>query len=182
MIDDLDSLRKTTQLADGTKITIRPIHASDSKIEWDFVHNLSDQSKYMRFMSTVHDLSPSMLRYFTDIDLKKHMALIAVVLQNGQEHEIAVGRYFKYPHRSACEFALVVADEWQGKGIGYLIMAELIANARSRKIKTIEGEIFSLNKKMIKLVSDLGFKVSPVKGDAKVVKAILPLHEEGREK
>ena len=171
-------LKKTIQLEGGTKVMVRPIQPSDAEIEWNFVHKLSDQSKYLRFMSAVHDLTPSMLRYFTDIDLEKHMALIAVIEKNGKEAGIAVGRYFKYPDRSSCEFALVVADEWQGKGIGYQILSELIANARNRGIKLMEGEIFSLNKEMLTLVHDLGFKTSIESGDASLVRATLNLDSE----
>lgn len=162
---------------DGSKLTIRPIRPIDSEIEWDFVHRLSAQSKYLRFMTGLKDLSPSMLRYFTNIDFTKDMALIAVVNENGQERQVAVGRYFKYSQRPVCEFALVVADEWHDKGIGTVIMELLILDAQKKGYESMEGEILSSNSKMLQFVEHLGFTIKKSTDDASVRIATLVLQE-----
>ena len=160
---------------DGSKLTIRPILPTDSEIEWDFVHRLSAQSKYLRFMTGLKDLPPSMVRYFTNIDITKDMALIAVVNENGQERQIAVGRYFKYPDRPVCEFALVVADECHDKGSGTLIMKLLILDAKKKGYESMEGEILSTNTKMLQFVEHLGFTTKLDTDDARVTIATLVL-------
>ncbi|MEK6592438.1 MAG: N-acetyltransferase, partial [Pseudomonadota bacterium] len=80
-------------LADGTVVTLRPIRPGDAQIEAEFARNLSDESRYYRFMDTLRELSPQMLSYFTHVDYDRHMALIAVIDAGGQETEIAVARY-----------------------------------------------------------------------------------------
>ena len=70
-------LLQTWRSADGHNITLRPIRPEDAAIEQDFVKNLSDESKYSRFMNTLQELSQSMLIRFTQIDYDREMALIA---------------------------------------------------------------------------------------------------------
>ena len=89
-----NSLKISILQKDGSKLTIRPIRPIDSEIEWDFVHRLSAQSKYLRFMTGLKDLSPAMLRYFTNIDFSKDMALIAVVHAKGQERASCCWKVF----------------------------------------------------------------------------------------
>ena len=160
---------------DGTLITIRPIRPEDAAIEYDFVHQLSPRSKYLRFFSGLNELTPSMLTRFTHIDYQREMALIATLMKENQEVEIAVGRFVPYLGGKSCEFALVVGDEWQRHGIGYQIMQDLIKIGRARQFKTMKGLILSGNLEMLQLVKDLGFKITPVPGDAKVVEAVKEL-------
>jgi acetyltransferase len=85
--------RLSFPLKDSSLSTIRPISPNDAQIEWDFVHTLTTQSKHYRFMGGVKDLTQKELEYFTNIDFKKDMALIATVCPpNQNEKEIAVGR------------------------------------------------------------------------------------------
>ncbi|MCG5509668.1 bifunctional acetate--CoA ligase family protein/GNAT family N-acetyltransferase [Ectothiorhodospira lacustris] len=146
------------QLPDGVNLTIRPIRPEDAKIEQEFVRNLSPEARYFRFMQAVHELTPHMLVRFTQIDYDREMALIAVREQpDGSELQIAVARYTANPDQQSCEFGLVVADEWQGRGIGSHLMNELMDVARSRGLRTMEGEVLSQNTNMIALMHRLGF-------------------------
>jgi acetyltransferase len=146
------------QLPDGTEITIRPIRPEDAKIEKSFVEHLSPQTKYFRFLGAVQELTQAMLVRFTQIDYDREMAFIAALKNGLEEKEIAVGRYVTYPDGEACEFAIVVADEWQGKGIGHQIMLDLIRVAASKGLKKMVGDIFSENKGMIAMAQSLGFE------------------------
>ncbi|MDA8254936.1 MAG: bifunctional acetate--CoA ligase family protein/GNAT family N-acetyltransferase, partial [Betaproteobacteria bacterium] len=114
------------QLPDGIDITIRPIRPEDAEMVQEFVRNLSEETKYFRFMNTMHELSQTMLVRFTQIDYDREMALIAVTEENGKEVEIGVCRYAINPDGESCEFALVVSDQWQHKAIGHKLMAGLI--------------------------------------------------------
>jgi acetyltransferase len=158
------------QLPDGTNITIRPIRPEDAEIEREFVRNLSEEAKYFRFMDTIHELSEQMLARFTQLDYDREMALIALAEENGREVEIGVARYAINPDGESCEFALVVGDRWQHKAIGHRLMNSLMDAARGKGLKTIEGEVLASNRNMLKLVTSLGFTISPSEEDAAVKK------------
>jgi acetyltransferase len=168
-------LASSFQLADGRDIIIRPIRPEDAEIEDTFIRNLSSKSKYFRFMQSLQELTPEMLVRFTQIDYHREMALIATTEIDGSETEIAVGRYVTNPDGTSCEFALVVGDEWQRKGIGSRILNGLFEVAKSRGLRLIEGEVLSENTNMLSLVGKLGFSNQPCEDDAgiRVVNKIL---------
>ncbi len=163
------------QLPDGTDVTIRPIRPEDAKIEDDFVRNLSDQAKYFRFMQALHELTPTMLIRFTQIDYDREMAFIAVIHQDGKEIELGVARYAINPDGHTCEFAIVIADEWQHRGFGHKLMQSLMDAARARGLKLMQGEVLTNNSNMLKLVQKLGFemKVSPEDHNIMAVQKVL---------
>lgn len=152
-------LIKKATLADGVVITIRPIRPEDAQIEAEFVRNLSEESRYYRFMDTLRELSPQMLSHFTHVDYVRHMALIAVIGTGGRETEIAVARYIVTDDGTDCEFAIVVADAWQRKGIGSQLMQALIETARARGLRRMFGEVLTSNHKMLELMNRLGFQL-----------------------
>ncbi len=147
------------QLADGTNIKIRPIRPEDASIEQSFVRELSPQSKYFRFMQGLNELTQQMLVRFTQLDYSRELALIAVLETKDKETELGVARYVMNPDGDSCEFALVVADKWQNKGIGSRLMNALIDAARQRGIQRMEGEILANNQNMLKLTKNLGFSL-----------------------
>jgi acetyltransferase len=153
------------QLPDGTNMVMRPIRPEDAEIEDEFVRNLSPESKYFRFMRALHELTPEMLVRFTQIDYHREMAFIATTEIDGQEKEVAVGRYVTNPDGDSCEFALVVGDEWRGQGIGSRIMMGLMEVAKARGLRTMEGEILAENSNMLSLARKLGFAIRSVEDD-----------------
>jgi acetyltransferase len=149
------------QLPDGTDLVIRPIRPEDVELEQTFVRNLSEQTKYFRFMQSMSELSPQMLARFTQIDYNREMALIAVVPDSeSKEKQIGVSRYSINPDGRSCEFAIVVADEWQRQGIAHLLMQQLIATARNQGLQIMEGDVLSNNYDMLTLAEKLGFSIS----------------------
>jgi acetyltransferase len=145
-------------LPDGQTVTIRPIRPEDAQIEQEFVRKLSPESKYLRFMDTVRELTPAMLARFTQIDYSREMAFIAVLREGGAEREIGVCRYITNPDGESCEFALVVADEWQRHGLGRRMMNALIEVARARGLKQMIGHVLAQNTPMLAFVEQLGFE------------------------
>ncbi len=157
------------QLGDGKEVLIRPIRPEDAALEKDFVAALSDESKYFRFMRAVQELTPEMLVRFTQIDYDREMAFVAVYDLNGEEKEIGVARYIINPDRRSCEFAIVVADDWTKRGIGTQLLSRLIAVAKTRGMKLMEGEVLAENRPMIQLVKRLGFTVMQTLDDHTVM-------------
>jgi len=150
-------LVKNQQLADGTDIMIRPIRPEDAEMVQAFVRNLSRESRYMRFMQALRELTPNMLVRLTQIDYNREMAFVVLSRQNGEEVMAGVSRYSINPDQNSCEFALVIADEWQKRGLGGLLMQVLIEVARDRGITTIMGDVLATNAGMLKLMKRLGF-------------------------
>jgi len=147
------------QLADGVNIKIRPIRPEDALIEANFVRNLSPQAKYFRFMQGLNELTQEMLVRFTQLDYNRELALIAVLENEEKETQLGVARYVMQPDGQSCEFAIVVADDWQNKGLGSKLMNGLIQAARQQGIRVMDGEILSNNYNMLELVDSLGFSV-----------------------
>ena len=161
----------------GLVITIRPIRPEDAEMEQDFVKNLSDESKYYRFMDTLRELTQSMLVRFTQIDYDREMALVATLPEkDGKTVQIAVARYVTNPDGETVEFALAVADAWQKHGIGRKLMSALIESARLKGYRAIVGDVLSQNTKMFRLMGSLGFTIHPHPDDPAVKRVICSLH------
>jgi len=162
-------------LFDGSPVTIRPIRADDKPMEQDFVQHLSADSRYKRFMSTLKELPPGKLKYLTEIDYVRHLALVAVIHRDGQDIEIGVARYVAGPSGDECEFAIAIDDEWQGSGVAGILMLTLIDAARARGMKAMEAFILASNDKMIKFARQLGFEVRRDPDDAGMMHAVRAL-------
>jgi acetyltransferase len=153
------NLMERAQLPDGTDLVIRPIRPEDAEMEQQFVRGLSEQTKYFRFMQAIKELTPEMLVRFTQIDYDREMALIGVVTEEDGDVEVGVARYMSRPGGDACEFAIVVSDEWRGRGIGARLMRSLMQNARERGFRIMDGEVLTANTRMLALMQSLGFRI-----------------------
>jgi acetyltransferase len=163
------------QLPNGMDITIRPIRPEDANMEKDFVHRLSERSKYFRFMQSLQELTSEMIVRFTQIDYDREMAFVAVTEQENMPTELGVGRYIMNPDGHSVEFALVVSDDCQGQGIGARILTTLMQAAKYKGISLFEGEVLSVNKPMLSLVKKLGFSIETIAGDNEVVRVVKDL-------
>ncbi|MCG8370681.1 MAG: bifunctional acetate--CoA ligase family protein/GNAT family N-acetyltransferase [Proteobacteria bacterium] len=170
-------LEHQVQLNDGSNVTIRPIRPEDAESEAKFVRELSDESKYFRFMNLFHELSQKMLIRLTQIDYHNEMALIALAPGSGGEEQIGVARYATNVDRKSCEFALVVSDEWRGLGLGHYLMRDLMDVARDRDIDLMEGQVLSENKRMLKLMTALGFDIGVDPDDRMITRVARRLHK-----
>ncbi|MBL8485735.1 MAG: bifunctional acetate--CoA ligase family protein/GNAT family N-acetyltransferase, partial [Rhodocyclaceae bacterium] len=127
------------QTKDGQTVTIRPIKPEDAQLEQDFVKALSPETKYFRFMNTLRELTQAQLIRLTQIDYDRELAFVATIPTEEGDKEVGVARYATNPDGESCEFAIVVADDWQGKGLARRLMGILIETARSRGLKYMNG-------------------------------------------
>jgi acetyltransferase len=148
------------QAAQGPRVTLRPIRPEDAEMEKAFVRRLSPESRYFRFMDTLRELTPLMLVRFTQIDYDREMAFVATVAGAAGEEEIGVVRYVTNPDGESCEFAIVIADDWQRKGLGRRLMTQLIDVARARGLRSMMGHVLAENRGMLALCQGLGFVIS----------------------
>ncbi|MDC6208901.1 GNAT family N-acetyltransferase [Ralstonia solanacearum] len=156
-------------MRDGTVATVRPILPQDAPLEAALVEGLSSESRYARFLVGGGRLSDETLAAYTQIDYVNHLALVVSVAD-------ADGRFVLQD--GVAEFALLVADDWQGKGVGRRLFAMLIRAARATGAREVFGEVLSMNRRMIVLARDAGFQVASVAGDATVCTVHLPLAEQ----
>lgn len=150
-------LISTWQSPQGETVTLRPIRPEDAEIEQAFVRDLSPESRRFRFMDASRELTPKMLTHFTQIDYEREMAIIATVNRDQHEMEIGVCRYVVNPDEVSCEFAIVIADEWQRRGLGRGMMIKLIAVARAGHLQAMTGYVLRSNHRMLNFCTGLGF-------------------------
>jgi acetyltransferase len=169
------ALVRTVDLPDGTTVWLRPIRPEDAVIERDFVNALSGETRYLRFMYALAEITPAMLARFTQIDYDREMALIAVVSTGDGEREIGVARFTTLSDAQTCEFAIVIADDWQRRGLGRQLLTALIDIARERRLGVMQGATLVENTGMIELARRLGFEVGPEPGDPRLARMRLGL-------
>ncbi|MEO7013106.1 MAG: GNAT family N-acetyltransferase [Dokdonella sp.] len=151
------SLRWNESLDNGTNLLIRAISKADVELERDFIERMSPEARRMRFLGHINAPSDELLKSLTDLDLNREMALIATIDHQGSEVEIGVSRYATGDDRTEGECAITVADDWQHRGIGTLLMRRLIEVARARGLKRLFSIDDPDNDKMQALAKDLGF-------------------------
>ena len=136
---------------------MRPIRPEDAAREQRFFERLSDRSRYQRFMQHLTELPPGMLARFTQLDYERELALVA--LDPEKDEIIAVARYAPGRDPKAAEFALVVLDEWQRKGLGRALLERLCQAARKAGYDRLYGHVLVDNPEMLELVGRLGFDI-----------------------
>ncbi len=160
--------RKTVDL-NGRSVTIRTMQPQDRDMEDNFVQSLSQRSRYLRFHSVLTKLTPVMLEKFTNVNYPDEMALIATIDENSVENQIGVARYARSAVVECAEVAIVVADDWQGKGIGTQLLLSLRKTALEAGIKHLKLMVLPENSRMLTLAKKLGFSVQPNHGDFQTI-------------
>jgi acetyltransferase len=156
---------ETWTAPDGTAVAVRPIAADDFELELAFTQGLSPESGYQRLMSA-RRLSRAEIARLVRVDGECEVALIATTLQAGRERLVGVARFVREQCGETAEIALVVADDWQGRGLGRRLMNGLIASARRRGVRRLVGTALSENISMIALARTLGFETARERGFA----------------
>ena len=157
--------------ANGPSVHIRPIAPDDSELIRDLMQSLSFETRYLRFMSAVKELSPQTVNRLIRIDHRRDAALIALVNEQGIERAVGVARYMLDDGGESCEFAIVVADDWQGLGLGHRLMTLLVDTAAARGLQRMHGEVLRINEPMLAFVKELGFSAS-VSNDDRTIQRV----------
>lgn len=151
------------RLRDGSDLPVRPIRPEDAELERAFFDALSERSRYQRFLSQMAQLPPQMLARFTQLDYDRELAL--VVFDPAGHEFVGVGRYSPNADGETAEFALTIADAWQGRGIGRALLERLCDCARAAGYRTLYGHILNANQDMRGLAERLGFVRASSDGD-----------------
>ncbi len=147
----------TYELPDGTQMTLRPIKPEDEHLEHEMLATLKPETMRTRFFSMISDISHEMLVRFCNIDYEREMAIVAEVREGEQKRIVAIGRLIVDPDFREAEYAVLVHDNFQGKGLGYKLVDVLIGVAQDQGLEGIHGTVLSENDKMLRIVLKLGF-------------------------
>jgi GNAT superfamily N-acetyltransferase len=163
------------RLRDGTTVLIRPIHGEDAEIERRFIERLSPAARRLRFLGEIKTPSAAMIDQLTHPDPLRDAAFVALIADGAEKREIGVARFSARPDGLTCECAVVVSDEWQGRGLATMLMRHLIGVARGRGIECMYSIDTASNHAMRDLAEHLGFQRKPDPNDATQVLHVLDL-------
>jgi acetyltransferase len=149
---------------DGLTLSIRPIKPEDAPLLEDLFDTLSPTSIYHRFFSPMKSLPHHMLVRFTQIDYDREIALVALNNDENQEKMPGVARIIGKPDGDEGEFAVIVGDPWQGKGVGAELLKRCLRIVKERGMQSVWGTALIENKQMLRLARKIGLKISQSPG------------------
>lgn len=173
---ELVALGAPIVLRDGSRVRLRQGHSSDRELLLGGFERLSPESRYRRFLAVMPALGEESVRYLTEIDHHDH-EVIAALDESGEG--IGVARYVCNPQRpDVAEVAVTVIDDWQGKGLGTLLLEVLGARARAEGITSFTALMLASNQEMMRVLEALG-PVRVVDRDVGTVEIEMPIPEVG---
>jgi len=151
-----ENLESKMTTKDGQKLLARPIMPTDEEMLSDMFYDLSDQAVINRFFSMLKSMPHRQLQEFCVIDYEKEMSFVVIRGARPRQKVVGLGSYHLNPATQRAEIAFLVADEWQGKGIGTFLMQALVKVAKTKKIKGFTAEVLRDNVAMIALMHKSG--------------------------
>ena len=147
------------RLAGGRRVVIRPVLPQDEQLTAAFFGTLPPAARYDRFMNPMHNLPSELIKRFTNIDYRDHLALVAETFEGGRETVVAEARYARGRDASEAEFAVSVAAQWQGQGLASMLLSKLLCHAADAGIERLTGETLATNERMLNLARKAGFSI-----------------------
>jgi acetyltransferase len=152
---------------DARHVTIRPILGSDLDALRRFFAALSQATRRLRFHSPINELSEHVLRKFTMVDHRAHVALVGEIHDTAGDQPttlVAEARYIRHADPETAEFALVVAEQWRRVGLGTLLTRSLAQHARFAGVRRLCGDVLEDNRAMRGFAHSLGARLSRERG------------------
>jgi acetyltransferase len=151
-------------MRDGTQITIRPIRPEDEPAMVHFHESLSDRSVYYRYfhmMNLEQRVQHERLVRTCFIDYDREMALVAARRkpETGEPEILGVGRMTRIHGANEAEVAIVVSDQWQGRGLGTELLSRLLLIGADEKLDRLSAEMLPENTSVMRICQKLGFSV-----------------------
>jgi GNAT superfamily N-acetyltransferase len=153
---------RRTKLRDGTRVLLRQIRPSDRDALAEGLRRLSPASRFLRFHADIDELTDRELDYLTEVDHVDHEAIVALDLDHPEVPGIGVARYIRDPYeRHVAEAAVAVADDYQQRGAGTLLLGALAGRARSHGVEVFRNYVLAQNEPMLQLLDQLGAPCEP---------------------
>jgi GNAT superfamily N-acetyltransferase len=151
-------------LRDGSRVILRPAVPADRALLAAGFERLSPESRYRRFFAPMNQMSPALLDYLTNLDYRDHFAWGALSVDpgpDGQPLGVGVARYIRLEDPEAAEMAVTVVDDWQGRGLGRVLLDALVLEALENGITRLEGDVLVENRPMQELLRREGATLRP---------------------
>ncbi|HYH50664.1 MAG TPA: GNAT family N-acetyltransferase [Acidimicrobiia bacterium] len=168
-------------LKDGSRVLIRPGLPTDRALLAREFERLSPESRYRRFFTPMKAMSESLLDYLTSMDYVNHFAWAALSAEpgpDGQPMGAGVSRYIRLKDPTAAEMAVTVVDDWQGRGLGRVLLDALVVEALENGITRFEGDVLMENRPMHEMLRRTGATFRPEGGGVLRFSIDLPAREE----
>jgi RimJ/RimL family protein N-acetyltransferase len=149
---------RTVELRDGTKLHIRPILAEDEPLLHEAVAAMSERTVYFRFFSPIKRMSDAFAHRLAVVDYHDRFAIVASTHRpSGKERIVGVARYDRARDTDVAEVAVAVIDEFQRRGLGSVLLAELARVARAQGIRSFQLIVLPENREMLGLLRKMGW-------------------------
>ncbi len=155
----MELIRQET-LEGGLTVTLRPIRPEDEPIWHGLIDDCSPQSLRERFQSTIGKTTHQFATRYCHIDYDREMAIVVIAEIDGQEKMLGVGRLVIGATLDDAEYAILVADPWQGKGLGTLLTRYSLEIAEKWGVKRIYAATTSRNRRMLAVFKESGFELT----------------------
>lgn len=154
-----DEFVRSTQLKDGTPVLLRPIRPQDEPLWHDLLARCSQRSIWQRFRYLVPHTSHDVAVRFCFNDYDREVGIVAEITDGGQRQFIGVGRLVADPDHRDAEYAVLVADQWQGRGLGSLLTSYCLEIARQWNLQRVYAETTADNARMIALMRRTSYRL-----------------------
>jgi len=164
------------RLHDGRSVLLRPIKPEDEPLWLEMFQSFSEQSIRYRFFEIIKDTPHDIRIRYCNIDYDREMGIVAELTEEGRRRIAGVVRLIVEPDEKSGEVAVIVADPWQGLGLGTKMVDYILEICKDKKLETVYAEMLKDNFRAINLMKKMGFTVEKL--DEETVKATLNLKEE----
>lgn len=162
--DAVRSYSARERLPGGSPLLIRAVRPDDKQALQAIMRRLSPESAYLRFFRAKRELTPEELKYYTEVDFRDHVALVAILRENDTDLLIGTGRYFMGTSTApgSAELSFVVDDAHQGQGVAAHLLRHLAGIARTAGITELRAEVLADNKRMLNVFSHSGLPMQVI--------------------
>ena len=156
-------------LKDGAEVIFRPIKPEDEPLWHELLATCSTQSRWFRFNYLFKQTTHDMASRYCYIDYDRELAIVAEVEEQGQRRLVGIGRLVADVDHQSAEYAVIVTDRWQGRGLGGLLTDYCLELAQSWGVKEVVAEIAKDNSRMLATFRNRGFEItSPLGQDVAI--------------
>jgi acetyltransferase len=168
-------LERHVTLLDGEKVFIRPLTAADGALYPDFLNDITHEDLRLRFFAAMREVSPELIDKLIHYDPAHAMAFAAIEEKSGRL--LGVVRLHDDAGGEHGEFAILLRSHLKGHGLGWLMMKHMIAYAKDKGLKSVQGQVLAENATMLLMCSELGFRAADDPDERGVKRVELPLDE-----
>ena len=162
-IKELERYIKIVKLRDGTTVKLRPIKPEDKPFMLELFKTFSTETIRFRFFIPIREMTYEDLKRYCNIDYDNEFAIVAESRENKRRRIIGVARFRRDKEdKKKAEFAVVVGDPWQGKGLGTILTEYIIEIAKDKGILRLHSRVLKDNYRALQVSKKFGFEITDI--------------------